>query len=183
MDNSPRARFQAWAAQPDNAAMEELCAFIVAGEEQGHLKAFCGEHGFNYTTALAWIARDPARSELYARAREDRSDTIAERILSVADEDCTTPIMGTQIIDGVLVEVEVGRKVDPAKVQLLRLKSDNLKWSASKLKPKMYGDKLDVNANINTNELSDQELARRLAGFGIDIIAIAGAAPGSSHGG
>ena len=41
---------------------------------------------------------------------------------------------------------EDSRKAN-AIVQAYKLKIDNLKWIASKLKPKTYGDKLDITSN------------------------------------
>ena len=58
----------------------------------------------------------PEFAEQYARAREVQAETLADEIVSIADEDG-----------------------DP---QRQRLRVDARKWVASKLKPKRYGDKV-----------------------------------------
>lgn len=62
-------------------------------------------------------------------------------------------------------------KLDAAAVARNRLRVDARKWVAAKLKPRVYGDKVQVDANVNLRESSDEELAKRLAKFGIDITA------------
>jgi len=67
-------------------------------------------------------------SELYTRAKDRQADFLAEQILEQSykrDED-HTPFTGSNVI------------------QRDRLITDSLKFIASKLKPKKYGDKLDV---------------------------------------
>ena len=61
-------------------------------------------------------------------------------------------VHGEKIID---VNSEIDSHLDDlsaAQVSALKLKSDNYKWSASKLAPKMYGDKskVDVTSNDET---------------------------------
>jgi hypothetical protein len=175
---TPASLFRAWAARP--GAMGELCAFIVSKGASGHLSAFCKEHGFAYQTVLDWIDKDKDRAGMYARAREDRSDTLAEQLVSLTeDADVMTPILAE---NGEGKMVVVGQCVDKGKVQLLKIKADNLKWVASKLKPKVYGDKLDLTAKIDTNGLTDEELARKLASFGIPVASIAAANTGGVGG-
>ena len=47
--------------------------------------------------------------------------------------------------------IELAESADPkaagAMVQAVKLKADNLKWVMSKMKPKKYGDKLDMTTN------------------------------------
>lgn len=64
---------------------------------------------------------------MYARAREDQADTLADEILEVARSKTDPDEMG---------------KVDNGAVQEKRLLVDSLKWRAAKLGPKTYGDKL-----------------------------------------
>ncbi len=148
---------QAWSKDPE-AALSELCTFIVGG---GHLAAFCKEKGFAYTSALTWIQADSRRTEMYARAREDRSDILADEIVAISDE--------TEV--KVRYEGEEAKlAMDAAAVQRNRLRVDARKWVASKLKPRVYGEKVQVDANVSVTESSDEELAKRLARFGIQVV-------------
>lgn len=134
-------------------AIAVLCDYIVQG---GHLAGFCKERGFSYTTALMWIQADTKRVEMYARAREDRSDVLADEIVSISDE-----AEARAKLDGEDVVVQF----DSAAVSRNKLRVDARKWVASKLKPRTYGDKVQVDATVNVREIDDEELHKRIAAF------------------
>lgn len=80
-------------------------------------------------TILTWLRRGDEGEKpydeflaQYTRAREIGADSLADDILEIADE------------------ARFG-KIDP---NAARVAGDLKKWSASKLRPKRYGDKLDV---------------------------------------
>ena len=139
-------------------ALDEFMAYVCAG---GHLNGFCKLHGFSYTGMLEFIHADSSRSEMYARARQERADLLADEIVDIADEDCT------------VVEVEdclttVG--IITALVNRNKLRVDARKWVASKLKPRVYGDKLELSGEIGTpTKLSDDQLLERLQRFGVNL--------------
>jgi len=66
-----------------------------------------------------WLSKHPEFSEQYARAREAQAESHADRIVEIADDDT----------------------IDP---NHKRIMVDARKWVASKLKPKRYGDKAEV---------------------------------------
>lgn len=70
----------------------------------------------------------------YTRAREERADAIFEEILEIADNSGNDK----KIIEG---GVEV---VNHEAIQRDRLRVDARKWAASKMNPKKYGDKTEV---------------------------------------
>lgn len=76
------------------------------------------------STVYRWLADKPEFRELYARAREDQADTLADEIIDIADQ-------------------KDGEADTPDSVNRARLRVDARKWIASKLKPKRYGDKID----------------------------------------
>ena len=39
---------------------------------------------------------------------------------------------------------------------------DTLKWRASKMKPRSYGDKLTLEAEVNVRQMTDEQLNARL---------------------
>lgn len=133
----PPSPFRLWADAPEAAAISELCEHIAGG---GHLAAFVKAKGFAYVTVLDWIIADKTeggRAEMYARAREDRADVLADEIVSIADEAETTTKVGAdgETMDVVFDSVAVARN---------KLRVDARKWAASKLKPRSYGDKMAV---------------------------------------
>jgi hypothetical protein len=71
------------------------------------------------STIYLWLASESSFSEKYARAREQQADVYAQEIVTIAD--------------------------DAKDAQIARLQMDARKWAASKLAPKKYGDKLDLN--------------------------------------
>lgn len=78
-----------------------------------------------------WLAKYPDFAKQYAWAKQESSDAMAEEILDLSDE-----------------SVRGAYKADPkaagAVVQAHRLQVDTRKWLMSKMKPKRYGEKVDV---------------------------------------
>jgi hypothetical protein len=167
---TPNELFRAWRDQDEagNIAMADLADYIVS---EGHLPGFCRERGFPYSTVRSWIEASEARVALYARAREDRADVFADNTQSIADEECSAPV----IVQGVLV----GYAVDSAAVQRNKLRVETRKWLAAKMKPRVYSDKLDVTANVthDIRTVSDEDLVRTLNAMGVAVPAL-GSKPG-----
>jgi len=130
-DPRPQTPWEAWKVKPD--AIEELCEHVTAG---GHAAGFCGERGISYTTLLGWLAvKGSGRAELYAHARAERADKLADEIVAISDE---VEVIATH--EGETVRLAM----DAAAIARNRLRVDARKWVASKLKPKSYGDKLEL---------------------------------------
>ena len=89
---------------------------------------------------MRWLANNAKLASEYARAREQQADAMDALIMEVAE--ASTP--ETAAAD--------------------RIKIDAFRWRASKLKPKVYGDKLDV-AVFHTLDLTNalDEARGRLA--------------------
>jgi hypothetical protein len=89
-------------------------------------------------TINQWIREDKNIASQYARATEERAVTIFEDILDIADN---------QQDD--IVELEDGRQVvNHNVIQRDKLRVDSRKWMLSKMMPKKYGDKLEVDQSI-----------------------------------
>lgn len=89
----------------------------------------CASPSPSYAWAKGQLRSDPELKTAYQQAVEDRADRLAEELMELAD----TPM--PEGLDG------------PGKaawVQQMRLRVDARKWAASKLKPKTYGDRLDL---------------------------------------
>lgn len=126
--------FRIWADAPDKAAISELCQYIAEG---GHLAGFCKSKEFAYVTVLDWIHVDKSvggRSEMYAHAREDRADVLADEIIAIADDGR----------NDTYVDDEGKVRTDQEVIARSKLRVDARKWAASKLKPRSYGEKMAV---------------------------------------
>lgn len=126
----PLTPWQQWSADPERA-IDELCSHVTEG---GHLAEFAKARSINYTTVLQWLKQVPERAEMYARAREERADKLADEIVAISDEIEVQNVIGD---DGEVVEV----KMDATAVARNRLRVDARKWVAAKLKPRTYGDR------------------------------------------
>ena len=77
-----------------------------------------------YPTLMQWLRKNGDFAAMYRQAKEDQADTLADQIIAIADE--------------------VAGETDNAKVQAARLRVDARKWTASKLKPKAYGERVEA---------------------------------------
>ena len=93
-----------------------------------------------------WVAKDPAILAAYNLAIEMRADLYAEETIQIADDGSRDYTV-----------TEDGREVpDHDHIARSRLRVDARKWYASKLAPKKYGDKLDMNHGVQPdNPLAD----------------------------
>lgn len=104
---------------------EAICKRIACGQS---LTAMCREeHMPDMDTVYRWIRHFPEFHDLYAESRVLQGDTMAEQMLDVAESEPERDEFG---------------KVDTGMVAHNRLKIDVLKWRAARLKPKVYGDKV-----------------------------------------
>jgi len=74
----------------------------------------------NKATVFRWLGAHPEFRDQYARARESQADSYVDDIADIAD------------------------LAKPEDVAVARLRVDARKWAAGKLRPKVYGDKLDI---------------------------------------
>lgn len=102
----------------------------------------------NRATVFRWLATNNIFRDQYARAREAQADTLADEILNLADE-CRIGVKTIKKANGD-EETVTGDMVDRTKVQI-----DARKWIAGKLRPKVYGEKVqqDISATVTTREL------------------------------
>jgi hypothetical protein len=78
---------------------------------------------------------------MYARAKEQQADLLAEEIIEIAD-DSSKDLQGYDDYNNPIENKEF--------VNRSKLRVDARKWVASKLKPKKYGDKLELDGGIHT---------------------------------
>lgn len=119
-----------------------ICDRLSDGES---LKAICTDPAMpGRSTVFQWLALHPEFADMYARAREEQAETMAAEIVGIADEEKYEKIE----VEGVLV----GVRFDSTAVSRNKLRVDARKWVAAKLKPRVYGDKVQL-ADAEGNKL------------------------------
>lgn len=95
-------------------------------------------------TFYKWINEDKLKTKQYARACDDRADKIFEDILNIADS----------VGNDVILDKDGKEVTNYNIIQRDRLRVDSRKWILSKLNPKKYSDKIQV----DTTEFKEQPL-------------------------
>jgi len=121
---------------------DEICEELANGRS---LRSICSGDGMpRASTVFRWLATNEAFRDQYARAREAQADYLADEIVSIADEECTSVRAdkhGTKADDD---EGNTEVVFDATAVARNRLRVDARKWVAAKLKPKVYGEKVET---------------------------------------
>ena len=145
-----------------------ICIRIAEGESLRQILR--GEGMPAQSTVYDWLLRHPEFAEQYTRAREEQADTLADEIIAIADEQPEI----IAVVDkktGALIE----HKLDGAFLQWQKNRIEARKWTAMKLKPKKYGDRMavegveggaaikteDTNANKFLDIIKNMEMTKR----------------------
>ena len=96
------------------------------------------------TTVFRWLSAFPDFRDQYARAREIQADTLFDDILDIAD-DARNDWMERRGED------DAGWQVNGENIRRSQVRIEARKWMAGKLRPKVYGDKLDIDLNSKVN--------------------------------
>ena len=145
-----------------------ICIRIAEGESLREIVKTAGMP--DRTVIYDWLLRHPEFANQYARAREEQADTLADEIIAIADEQPEI-IAVTDKKTGALIE----HKLDGAFLQWQKNRIEARKWTAMKLKPKKYGDRValegveggaaikteDTNANKFLEVIRNMEMTKR----------------------
>ena len=101
------------------------------------VRALCALHKVDQTTFFRHLEASEEFRQQYARAKERCADFMAEEILEIAD-DSSGDVKTVVRADGSEFET-----MDAEFVARSRLKVDARKWLAAKLRPKVYGEKIE----------------------------------------
>lgn len=115
----------------------EILERIVQGESLRSIVK--DDHMPVISTVFRWMSHNEEFSKQYTRAKEEQAELLADEIVAISDEECTMVKHGNGD-DEKKVEVVF----DSVAVARNRLRIDARKWVASKLKPKKYGEKLEL---------------------------------------
>ena len=138
------------------ALAERICERLAGGES---LKAICSDTGYPKTQAvIEWVQKDKEGfAGQYARAREIGYTLLADEIISIAD----TPQIGAKSVSKATgVEITEGDRIEHRRLQV-----DTRKWMLSKMLPKVYGDKQQVEHSGSIDIASTLLAARKRSGL------------------
>ena len=97
---------------------DKICEELALGKS---IRKVCSHEDMpSVASIFNWLRTQPEFLEQYARAKQEASDYMAEEIVDISDSE------------------------NMEDVQRARLRVDTRKWLMSKMKPKKYGEKLDL---------------------------------------
>ncbi len=116
---------------------QELADLICEALAEGHsLRSICQADNMpNKGTVFRWLATNQAFQDQYARSREAQADCLFDDILAIADDGR----------NDTYTDDDGNTRTDFDVIARSKLRVDARKWMAGKLRPKVYGDKVDVN--------------------------------------
>lgn len=110
------------------------------------------------STVFKWRLDHPEFSEAYAHAREAAADKMVIETIAIADDGQNDTYLDE---DG-------NPRTDTDVIQRSKLRVETRKWLLARMAPKEYGDRIETHHSgeiKKTNELTDEELVARIAGF------------------
>lgn len=117
---------------------DKFCAEIALGKS---VRTACYEEGFpSPATIFRWLGENKEFQDKYAYATQERTEAMAEDLLDIADDGSNDLMTITK--GNYTYEVENKEVTNRS-----RLRVDTRKWLMSKMKPKKYGEKLDMTTN------------------------------------
>lgn len=124
--------------------IEERFSYIISEIEKGRsLRSVLSDDNTPSNAVFyEWVDSSEEKMKQYARACEERADSIFEEMLEIADNG-TNDFM-TIIKGDISYNVEDKEVTNRSKLRL-----DTRKWMLSKMQPKKYGEKLDVTTGGN----------------------------------
>ena len=120
-----------------NELEDDILSRIACGES---LRGICAEDAMpNISTVIRWLAADEDFARKYTRAREMQAEILADEMLDIADNDKSDRI-DIKDKDGNIIRTEQNNVA----VARSKLKLEQRRWWAEKLRPKVYGNKVAV---------------------------------------
>lgn len=137
---NPGGRPVYWDAERRLEAQNVFCGLLAKGHSIDKALEEASAAGMRMPTSSClrtWLTEDDQGFQArYALAREEQAEKFASEIIEIADTEA-----------------------DPARA---RVRIDARKWVAGKLKPKVYGDRVQLEGDVGV-KLSDEQLNTRLA--------------------
>jgi len=89
-----------------------------------------------------WRYRHDSFNEKYAKAKSRQAELMVEQIIDISDDKS----------EDIIFDEAGNKKVDSGAVAHRRLQVDTRKWYASKLAPKIYGDKIQNETTVTIKQ-------------------------------
>lgn len=106
-----------------------VCERLMGGQS---LRTICADEGMpGMTTVFRWLQSNDAFRKQYTLARQVQAEVMVDEIISISDDGSNDTY-----------ETENGPAVNTDVIARSRLRVDSRKWFASKLAPKIYGDRV-----------------------------------------
>jgi len=127
----------------NQAVADRICEHLINGKS---LRRICLYKDMpSLTIVMKWLRENPSFQQQYARAREEQADGYADELM------------------------ELGKQATAENAHAIRVRVDIIKWICSKLKPRAYGDRLElggqaatVNVAVNSGPVNITDLTRDL---------------------
>lgn len=119
----------------------KLCSYLSHGMS---LRSACRQKGMPVTASVFnWLTRHPEFMAQYERAKQESADALVEEMLDIADDGANDWYrrMGRD-----------GKEFDALNhehVTRSRLRIETRKWIASKLRPRKYGEKIELSGGLS----------------------------------
>ena len=127
---------------------EEICDTIACNSDG--IKKLCDarDHWPCEDTIYTWLMKYSEFSELYAKAKIIQTTVLVDEILEIADNTSQDHIVNDE-----------GKVISNSEwINRSRLRIDTRKWLASKLVPKVYGDRIQNETTLTLHEKAIKEL-------------------------
>lgn len=124
----------------DEVIANEICETIACSVDS--INTLCAKHKHwpCVETIRRWRIHVPEFGVKYTAAKQHQIESIVDEMLDIADDTSRD------------VFVQNGQhKYDHDHISRTRIKIETRKWLASKLVPRLYGDKLNISADNDTN--------------------------------
>jgi hypothetical protein len=121
-----------------NITLANKICEAIATSTKG-LKTLCEENDDfpSYRVLRSWISDNKVFQHLYEIAKTDQAEYMADEMLEIADDSSNDYMQNKEGF----IELKTEN------IQRSRLRIDTRKWIASKLKPKKFGEKVDVTSD------------------------------------
>jgi hypothetical protein len=118
---------------------DRICAELALGYS---LRTVCKSDDMPaVATVFNWFRKYPEFLEQYTRAKEESADAMADEVIDIADNAEN---------DWMIINRKDGSEawqLNGEHVQRSRLRIETRKWLMAKMKPKRYGEKIDLTTN------------------------------------
>lgn len=112
----------------------------------GSISKIAEEFAVHRSVLWKWLEADEKRSARAKEAREHAAEAFDDQ-----------------------AERGIADAFDPFELAKAKERAHHLRWRASKIAPKRYGEKLQVEAEVSTKTTTDEQLLGMLAKFGISV--------------